>query len=143
MLLNTLDYFVKHGLRVKYYIRYVDDFIIFDKNKEKLERWKKCINKFLWSLGLKLHPQKSKVVPLHQGIKFLGFRIFYHYKLLKRSGVAQIKRNLLIWKHKYSLGEEYEHIIARLLGWLAHAQHGDTYYLRKKIVARFNRLILL
>ena len=45
--LNELDQFVKHKLRVKYYIRYVDDFILFHKSKKQLEIWKENINLFL------------------------------------------------------------------------------------------------
>ena len=37
--LNDLDYFVKHQLKVKYYIRYVDDFILLDSSKEQLLSW--------------------------------------------------------------------------------------------------------
>jgi hypothetical protein len=39
--LNELDYFVKHNFKAKYYVRYVDDFIILGKDKEKLEFYKK------------------------------------------------------------------------------------------------------
>ncbi len=44
--LNELDYFVKHKLKAKYYIRYVDDFIIFHSSKEQLEIWKEQIKDF-------------------------------------------------------------------------------------------------
>ena len=37
--LNELDYFVKHKLRAKYYIRYVDDFVLLNESKEKLISW--------------------------------------------------------------------------------------------------------
>ena len=45
--LNELDYFVKHKLKAKYYIRYVDDFVILHRSKKQLEIWKKEINGFL------------------------------------------------------------------------------------------------
>ena len=45
--LNELDYFIKHKLKAKYYIRYVDDFVILHNLKEQLELWKIEINKFL------------------------------------------------------------------------------------------------
>jgi hypothetical protein len=37
--LNELDHFVKHKLKAKYYIRYVDDFVILDKSKTQLKIW--------------------------------------------------------------------------------------------------------
>lgn len=138
--LNKLDYFVKHTLRARYYLRYVDDFVILDKNKEKLERYKVYINDCLHTLGLKLHPTKSRVIPLHQGVPLLGFRVFYYYKLLKESGIRQIRRNLRVWRKDYLKGIKYEDIALRLQGWLAHAEHGNTHNFRKKIVREFNRI---
>ncbi|MEK6951448.1 MAG: reverse transcriptase/maturase family protein, partial [Nanoarchaeota archaeon] len=73
--LNKLDYFVKHKLKAKYYIRYVDDFVILHHNKETLEEYKLSIDKFLReNLKLELHPDKSKIIPLKNGINFLGYR---------------------------------------------------------------------
>ena len=63
--LNELDQFVKHKLKTKYYIRYVDDFVILHSSKEQLENWKKEIEIFLnEKLKLELHPDKSKIINL-------------------------------------------------------------------------------
>ncbi len=63
--LNELDQFVKHKLRAKFYIRYVDDFVILHENKEQLEIWKININNFLQErLKIILHPSKSHVLKL-------------------------------------------------------------------------------
>lgn len=60
--LHELDRFVKHELKAKYYIRYVDDFVILHKSKSQLEIWKEEINNFLNNkLNLELHPDKSKI----------------------------------------------------------------------------------
>ena len=61
--LNELDYFVKHELKAKYYIRYVDDFVILHESKEQLQVWKEKINAFLRiKLKLELHKDKSKII---------------------------------------------------------------------------------
>jgi len=134
--LNELDYFVKHDLKIKYYLRYVDDFVIFHKNRNTLEEWKKEINHFLYNeLKLELHKDKSKVVKLEKGIGFLGYRIFYYYKLLR-------KRNLRYFKKKFEkMLKDYENklisydkIIESVNGWLAYAEGGDTYKLRNNIL---------
>ena len=44
--LNELDQFVKHRLKIKYYIRYVDDFVILHGEKEMLEKYKQLIEIF-------------------------------------------------------------------------------------------------
>ncbi|MEK6974413.1 MAG: reverse transcriptase domain-containing protein [Nanoarchaeota archaeon] len=60
--LNELDKFIKHKLKARYYIRYVDDFIVLHNNKVILEDYKNQIDEFLGIIKLELHPDKSKVV---------------------------------------------------------------------------------
>lgn len=72
--LNELDQFVKHKLKVKYYFRYADDFILVHNNKNFLENVKEKIKLFLSeNLKLKLHEDKISIRKLRQGIDFLGF----------------------------------------------------------------------
>ncbi len=82
--LNELDQFVKHNLKSKYYIRYVDDFVILHKNKTVLQDYEARIYSFLKTINLTLHPNKCKIIPLSQGITFLGFKVFYHYKTVRK-----------------------------------------------------------
>jgi retron-type reverse transcriptase len=99
--LNELDYFVKHVLRAKHYIRYVDDFVILNNSKLQLKIWKVYISNFLKSkLKLELHPDKSKIVNISKGVDFVGFRNFYHFRILRKRNIRkilykikQIKRN--------------------------------------------------
>lgn len=89
--LNELDYFVKHKLKVKYYLRYVDDFVLLHPSKNQLESWKGKINHFLKSrLKIELHQDKSKIIPLSKGIDFVGFRNFYYFKLLRKRNTDKI-----------------------------------------------------
>ncbi len=91
--LNELDYFVKHELKVRYYLRYVDDFVILHPSKEQLILWKKEIDHFLKEkLKLEIHPDKSKIIPLQNGITFLGYKIFYHHKLLRKSNLRRFEK---------------------------------------------------
>ncbi|MBI2148154.1 hypothetical protein HYU23_00590 [Candidatus Woesearchaeota archaeon] len=133
--LNELDYFIKHKLRIKYYIRYVDDFVIFHKNKKFLEYYKKEINLFLINeLKLELHPNKSNIVPLRKGVNFLGYRIFYHYKLLRKCNLIKFKKNI---EDKIFLYKEeilsYEELNASFEGWSGYAMWANTHKLRKNI----------
>ncbi len=138
--LNELDQYAKHELKIKYYIRYVDDIIILHNSKEVLEDYLNKINLFLKErLKIELHPEKSKIIPLHKGIKALGFRNFFYYRLLKKSNINQIEREMEIWEKDYKNNiVNYEKLVARLEGWLENARHGNTYKLRKEIVAEFN-----
>ena len=91
--LNELDYFVKHKLKAKYYIRYVDDFVILNSDKSILEEYKEKISNYLKNLKLELHPDKSNIIPLRNGITFLGYRLFYHHKLLRKSNLKKFQKS--------------------------------------------------
>ena len=130
--LNELDYFVKHQLKAKYYIRYVDDFVILHKSREQLEDWKNKIDSFLSEiLSLELHPDKSKVIPLSKGVDFVGFRNFYHFRLLRVRNI----RKILFKIKRYKKGEvPKEKILESFQGWNAYAKWANTFKLRRRVV---------
>ena len=75
VLLNELDQFVKHGLRARHYIRYVDDFVILHESAAWLNKAEERINDFLAELRLSLNPRKTVRQPIHRGIDFAGYVI--------------------------------------------------------------------
>ena len=82
--LNELDWFVKHRLRIKYYIRYTDDFLILNSDKNYLLGLIGSINHFLNNrLKLNLHPDKIIVRKHNQGIDFLGYVTLPRYRVLR------------------------------------------------------------
>jgi retron-type reverse transcriptase len=129
--LNELDYFVKHKLKAKYYIRYVDDFVILHSSKPKLEIWKEEIGEFLKEkLNLELHPDKSKITRLSKGIDFVGFRNFYHFKLLRKRNV----RKMLFKIEEYNRDKlSKEKLLKGFQGWNAYAKWADSYNLILKM----------
>lgn len=139
--LNELDVFVKHKLRAKFYIRYVDDFVILHENKEQLKEWKIKINDFLKEkLKIELHPSKSHVLRLSSGINFLGFRVFYHHKLIRASNLKNFDRkfnNLRILFDEEIIGREKT--LEYLEGWLAYCSYANTYKYRKHLIRNFNK----
>lgn len=139
--LNELDQFVKHKLKVKYYIRYVDDFVILHESREQLEKWKTEINSFLKEkLKLELHSSKSGVLNLSSGINFLGFRIFYNYKLLRKSNLKNFERKFNRLRILFDGGViGREKALRSLEGWLAYCSHANTYKYRKHLIRNFNK----
>lgn len=140
--LNELDYFVKHKLGAKYYIRYVDDFVILYLDRKVLRGWREEIDAFLReNMKIELHPEKTGIIPLENGITLLGFRVFPKYRLLKKSNARRIWGRLERFKEKCDAGEMSRKDVVRSLdGWLAYAKFANSYKLRKKVVAKFNRL---
>ncbi len=82
--LNELDHFVKHGLRISFYMRYCDDFLLLGDNPEQLLRAKDTIADFLQQrLGLLLHPNKVTLRTYRQGIDFVGYVVRRHCTTLR------------------------------------------------------------
>lgn len=132
--LNELDYYVKQTLQAKFYIRYVDDFVILHKDKKVLQYYLKHINNFLPCLKIKLHPDKTEIHALRNGINFLGYRVFYHYRLLRERNIRyflkRFERNNSLLNNKEISEEQFE---SRLNGWLGYAKFGNTFNLMEKI----------
>ncbi|WP_320206067.1 RNA-directed DNA polymerase, partial [Vibrio cholerae] len=77
---------MKHTLKVKGYVRYMDDLFILSNSPEKLQEWKEHIEWYLTSrLQLKLHPTKVHLSPIEEGFDYLGFRVFPHYKHVRKT----------------------------------------------------------
>ena len=134
--LNELDYFIKYKLGAKYYLRYVDDFIILHESKRQLEIWKAEICIFLKEvLILDLHPQKSKIFSLSRGIDFVGFRIFWYYKLLRKRNIRKIFLKFEQYK-KCELSREK--ILETFNGWNAYSKWANSYGIRKNLAIELN-----
>lgn len=80
--LNDLDHFIKEKLHIKYYIRYMDDFILIHKSISYLKYCYKEIERFLKDIGLSIN-KKSNIYNIKNGISFLGYKyIFKNDRLL-------------------------------------------------------------
>ncbi|MCX8015814.1 MAG: reverse transcriptase/maturase family protein [Patescibacteria group bacterium] len=133
--LNELDQFIKHYLREKYYLRYMDDFLILDINKKRLHQIKRQIQKFLRDkLRLELHPKKANIFPINKGIDFLGYKIFFNYRLLRKNTVKRFIRRLK--KHQQQLKNNLIKINdfkKTFYSWLVYAQFGKSWRLIKDL----------
>lgn len=73
MYLDDMDHIIKEKLRIKFYTRYMDDFILVDRDKEKLQQALAVIRDHLSSLGMSLN-KKTMLQKLPHGIAFLGWK---------------------------------------------------------------------
>lgn len=91
--LNELDYYIKHNLKQKFYLRYCDDFIILHHDEKYLKSLVEPINSFLQiKLKLFLHPNKITIRKLRQGIDFLGYVTLPHYRIIRTKTKQRILR---------------------------------------------------
>jgi len=136
--LNPLDHFVKEQLGCRAYIRYVDDFVVLSDDKAELHRIYAEICDFLGSnLRLRIHPRKHSVVPVTTGVDFLGYRIYPDHRLLRRSSGFRFARNLRKMQIDYQCGRiSQKEVTQRVVSWIGHASHADTYGLRTALFDR-------
>lgn len=95
--LNELDHYIKEQLHIKYYIRYMDDFILIHHDKKYLKKCLNLINKKLSYLKLSLN-KKTQIYNLKSGVIFLGYKFILKNKklviLLNNQTRKKIKRKL-------------------------------------------------
>ncbi len=132
--LNELDQFAKHNLRLRYYVRYMDDIIILHPDKKYLATVKEVIEQFLnEKLRLQLN-NKTAIRPCSMGIDFVGFRIWATHRKLKKKTAKKIKWRLKYLFEAYKRGdistETLERSIASYKGILKHC---NSYGLRQEL----------
>ena len=136
--LNSLDHFVLRELRPAVYLRYVDDFVLFDDDRSRLRHMHSAIADFLAELRLSLHEGKSRTYRCADGLTFLGWRLFPGTTRLKRASVIRMRRRLSEMARRYHEGATtFEHIRMRVHSWLGHASFGNTWRLRQSLFKRF------
>ena len=124
--MNEFDQFLKRKLKVKYCIRYADDFVILSENKEYLVNLIPRIAEFLkTNLGLFLNEKKVFIQPLSSGIDFLGWVHFPYHRVLRTTTKRRMFKRLKENNSKETL--------ASYLGLL---KYGNTYKLIKRIKAK-------
>ena len=132
--LDPLDHFVKERLRIKGYVRYVDDFLVFSDDKRHLADMRERIREFLFRLRLRLHPTKTVVFPVKEGIRFLGYRVFPTHRLLPKENVWRFRRRVRGMQEDYATGRvSFAKIYQRLMSWIGHARQANTYRLRCRL----------
>ena len=133
--LNELDFFIKHKLRIKYYIRYCDDFVILENSKEQLETYIFLINYFLINnLKLCLHSGKIEIRKYNQGIDFLGYVSFPYHRVLrtktKKRMFKRLEQKIIELRQSKIPKESFKQTFQSYLGVLKHC---NSYKLRKEI----------
>ena len=137
--LNNFDHFIKEKLRVKKYLRYVDDFLLLGDDWEFLTQARREIEQYLATLRLIIHPIKSQLFETRHGANFVGFRVLPDRVRVRNDNLRRSRRRLKQLQADYARGEvPLQKLIERLQSWDAHLKHGDTYHLRQDIFNRYS-----
>jgi len=137
--LDSVDRLIKERLRIKYYTRYMDDFILIYHDKDYLRYCLKEIKIHCENfLGLELN-EKTQIFPLRNGVNYLGWHFYLTetgkvIRKLKNSSKKRIKGKFRLLQHKYSNGEiDFDDVQRSLVSVRGHLVHGHTYRFREAI----------
>lgn len=146
--LNELDQFVKHRLKCRAYLRYVDDFVLLHEDPAVLEGWRKRIEEFLAArLGLALR-DGGVLQPVSAGCDFLGYVVRPGYRLVRRRVIGHLRERLNRFEAELLRQgptgtqldlrkEPRERLRATLASYLGHCQHAASFRLRQALWRRY------
>lgn len=144
--LSCFDHYVKEVLGIKHYIRYMDDFVAIVETKEEAREILGFMNKYLKD-ELRLETNnKTQIMPLKNGIDFLGFHLYLSstgkiIKKIRRDSKERMRRKLKSFKTLYELGLiEKDEIDKSYESWKGHASHGSCYHLIKEMDKLYEKI---
>lgn len=138
-ILDRLDHTIKERLRVRHYIRYMDDLILIDANRDVLESHKATIGAELAKIGFEFNPKKTMVYPLTDGIMFLGFRFSLTRtgKVLMQINPQNVKAERRKLRRLVNLVRKgkrtKERVDASYQAWRQHASKGNNWKLLQRM----------
>ncbi|CAA6815856.1 MAG: Retron-type reverse transcriptase [uncultured Sulfurovum sp.] len=135
--MNDFDNFIKRKLKVKYYIRYVDDFVLFDTSKERLQVLYGEIENYLNHM-LKLELRADTKLKKHtDGLDFLGYIIRENYILTRQRVVKNYKKTNYLQAYENQKGkmtlEEIKKFLSVQASFVAHIKHSNSFNLMSKV----------
>lgn len=145
-ILDGMDHSIKEKLHAKFYIRYMDDFLIIHDNRDWLEDAKLRIEQYLNKLKFEINPKKTRIFPIKEGIEFLGFRFTLTdtgkvLMQIKSSNVKEERKKLYRLVRKCKQGElPRSSVDASYQAWRTYADKGNNYKLIRRMDAYYMKL---
>lgn len=138
MYLDPLDQFCKRALGIKRYIRYMDDIIILDNDKERLKEYGRRMTQFLEErLHLNFN-NKTALRPVRVGCEFVGFVIYNDHVILRKSTTLRMKRTLRKTRQNYHDNLiTFKEANATMQSYLAMLSHVDCKKFKEKLLDEF------
>lgn len=129
--LQDLDHFIIEKLKVKYYVRYMDDMVLFSNNKKELHKVKVAIDEFVAKEHLKIKENWQLFKTESRPLDFLGYRFYRGYSTLRRCNFLRIKRRAKRISKKEKLNFHDAAAMLSYAGWLKHC---DSYHYQQKYI---------
>ena len=137
--LEGLDHYIKENLRVKYYIRYVDDLVLLGSNERKLHKVMDSINKYLNSINLSVKGDWQVFRVECRPIDFLGFKFYRDKTILRKRTALRIRRRMRKIHKKNRLNYKDACAIVSYWGWIVRSDSYQFYHKYMKPVVSVKR----
>ena len=137
--LNQLDHYLKEKVGVKYYVRYMDDFISLVQTEEEAKSLLTTIQRFVEDkLHIELN-EKSIYFENKLGVEFCGFHLYEDYRKLRKRSRKKMSKKIRKWNQLYKAGVLNLHdVMLSWNAWIAHSSHASCYHLQEKY---YNRML--
>lgn len=129
--MDAFDQWMKCRRRERWYIRYMDDFVVIHPCKRHLQALRLDSEQWLReNLELSTN-RKTSVFPVShgggRGLDFLGYHLWPHARRLRKASLRRFGRQLKQWQADFSTGSmELSDIEENMHSWLNHARHGNA-----------------
>lgn len=127
--LQDLDHYIKENLHIKHYVRYMDDMLLFHKNKRELGKIRKAVEEYLKKEHLILKENWQLFKTDSRPVDFLGYRFHRGYTTLRKSNFLRIKRRAKKIYKKRKLNLRDSAAMVSYYGWIKHC---DSYNFNQK-----------
>lgn len=134
--LGELDHYIKERLRIRSYVRYMDDWLVFSNDKPELYRHLWEIRHFLDErLQLTLKERAVRIAPVCEGITFLGFQVYRGMIRLGSGKLARVRRTIRHLEKMCQAGLIDEEALSRSVSsMLGHWSQASTMAVRRQLV---------
>ncbi|MBQ9452497.1 MAG: group II intron reverse transcriptase domain-containing protein [Desulfovibrio sp.] len=134
---DPVDHFIKDDLGIKFYLRYMDDFVIIGPSKLWCHTVLDTVAQYLACRKLHLNP-KTSIFPASHGLDFVGYRHWTNYTLPRKRTVKRARLRFRHLREQYARGRiDLDYVRPRVASFTGYMQHCDGHVTLEHILERF------
>ena len=143
---NRIDHYFKDVLRMKHYVRYMDDGCIISESKEKLRLCLRELRRLCGELGIRLNEKKTQIIKLSRGFTFVKvrFRFGRNGAIIRKAsykGIKHMRQKLRIFRRWVDSGRmDAADVAASLTSWRGHMKRFHSYHAERAVIEYYGRL---
>jgi hypothetical protein len=123
IMLNRLDHIAKDDMGIRFYVRYMDDFVAIMPDKASAQKVMLELGEAVNGLALSLNP-KTAIHPWQRGIDFCGYRIWPTHILPRKRNIKRARLAFREMAAQYNDGEiDLDFVRQRVMSFIAYSKH--------------------